>query len=351
MWFCSSSHGRVRGFTLVELLVVVAIVCLLAGLILPAVQAAREASRRAQCLSNLRQIGLALHNYHTVAGSLPSGMVPSYDPRPEFAGTPCHGGYNDRSFLVEILPHVEQASLFNAINQDLSIFSYENTSIFLMSVGLYVCPSDYAARQARPIVYPGPLGAIIGQYQSVATSYSGSYGSLFVLTLPNGRIGCKVDPHVPPQANGVLTGVSPIRWSSIPDGLSQTLMAGETAITQLEPWGDWGLSSFNHWFSGIPGDTLFSAELPPDAAEKYDHPVAGVASSMHPGGVNVLFCDGSARFLKESIDSWPLDPATMEPLGSTWNTPAGWWQNLPRPGVWQAIATRNGSELISADSY
>lgn len=348
---CSSPvAGRYRGFTLIELLVVLGIIGLLVGLLLPAVQAGREAARRTTCLSHLRQIGLALQTYHASAESLPCGMISSYDPRPEFAGTPCRGGYSDRSFLVGILPQIEQAPLFNSINHSLSIFSYENTSIFTVSIDLYLCPSDPAASQARPIVDQSPLGAVVNQYQAVDTSYSGSYGSLFVLTLPNSKIGCGVDPHVPPQANGVLTGVSPIRWSSIPDGLSQTLMAAETAITKLETWDYNAIFSFGHWFSGVPGDTLFSAQLPPNGSVKFDYPVAGVGSSMHAGGINVLFCDGSARFLKDSIDSWPIDPASLQPAGSSIN-PAGWWVNLPRPGVWQALATRNGGETISADAY
>ena len=168
--------GGRRGFTLVELLVVLAIVGLLVGLLLPAAQAAREACRRAQCLSHLRQIGLALQNYHASVGCLPLGMISSYDPRPEFAGSPCRGGYSDRSFLVAILPHVEQSSLFNSINQDLSIFGYENTTIFTVSIATYTCPSDPASRQARPILDQSPLGAFVDRFQAVDTSYSGSDG-------------------------------------------------------------------------------------------------------------------------------------------------------------------------------
>jgi len=342
--------GLRTAFTLIELLVVVAIVGLLVGLLIPAVQAAREAARRVQCLNNLKQIGLAVSTYHDTHACFPIGMMASYDPRPVFSGTPCRGSESDKSFLVGVLPQLEQAPLYDSINQSVSVFSYENTTMFTVSIGAYVCPSDPAARQLHQLNLPPPLGAVVNQFQTLDTSYSGSYGSLFVLPLPNSQLGCKVDPHVPPQANGVLTGISPVPWSSVSDGLSQTMMAGETAWPGLQVWSDEVLGRFGLWYSGLPGDTLFSAQMPPNLVLRIDYPLAGTASSMHPGGVNVLFCDGSARFVKGSIDSWPIDLETLYPVNSRYN-PAGWWENLPRPGVWQALATRNGAEAVSSDSY
>ncbi len=175
---------RPGGFSLIEVLVVVAIIALLIGLLLPAVQAAREASRRSQCLNNLKQIGLAIHGYHDSQGCFPVGIIPSYDPRPEFIGTPCPGGYSDKSFLVGILPHVDQAALYNSINQNLAIYSYENTTVWSISVGAYACPSDPAAGNPRPLFPDPPFDAIFTGYLSVPTSYAGSFGSLVVDPLP-----------------------------------------------------------------------------------------------------------------------------------------------------------------------
>jgi len=165
-----------------------------------------------------------------------------------------------------------------------------------------------------------------------------------VLPLPNRGVGCQVDPRVPPQANGVLTGVSPIRFRSVTDGLSQTMLLAERAMTPIRELDQDVYAQFGDWYSGLPGDSLFTAHYPPNGITKFHFPVTAAASSMHPGGVHVVFCDGSARFVSDTIDSWPLDK-TLEPLGADYE-PAGWWSNVPQAGVWQALATRNGSELV-----
>lgn len=342
--------NRRRAFTLVELLVVITVIGLLVGLLLPAVQAAREAARRGQCQNNLKQIGLAVHAYHDSFGSYPFGMISSYDPRPFFSGDPCPGGYSDKSFLVEILPYIEQAPLYNTINQQTTIHGPENSTIFNVSIAVYSCPSDPESGRSRPMVNPSPLGAFLNKFSSVTTSYNGSYGSLMVLPIPNPNIGCTIDPHVPPQANGTLTGTSPIRIASVTDGLSQTMLLAERSVTQLRTLDDPFFGGFCDWFSGLPGDTLFTSQFPPNSPKSLDAFLPAGASSQHPGGLNVGFSDGSVRFVKESINSWSLDPSLLIPIGSTLEM-AGWWRNLPREGIWQALATRDGGESLSADAY
>ena len=110
-----------RGFTLIELLVVILIIAILTALLIPAVHSAREASRRLQCVANLKQIGLGLHGYHDVNSALPPGRVKSYDPRYAGSNPPCTATTIDKSIHVMILPFHEQSALYNAINQSTAI--------------------------------------------------------------------------------------------------------------------------------------------------------------------------------------------------------------------------------------
>jgi prepilin-type N-terminal cleavage/methylation domain-containing protein len=173
-------------FTLIELLVVVFIVGILIALLLPAVQSAREASRRAQCASHLRQIGLALHGYMAATGSLPPGRNPDYDPRLLSPPPDCLQGPVDRSFLVHILPYLEQAPLYSSINQQLGIWVAENTTAHGVHVAIYGCPSDPAAgvRAIPDNALPDTPPFARPPRRMAFTSYSGSFGSCYVVALP-----------------------------------------------------------------------------------------------------------------------------------------------------------------------
>jgi len=333
--------GR-AGFTLVEVLVVISIIGILVALLLPAVQAAREAARRASCLNNLKQIGLALQVYHGVEGSFPCGVVAATDPRLNFPGRPCPGVFNDRSFLVAILPQLEQGSLYNSINHDVAIYAPENATARSFSVGAYACPSDGGAGRPRPAQTNTELAAWVNGRDAVATSYVGSFGSLVVRTLPDpDGSSCTVDSRLPAQANGAITGVSPVRMSSILDGLSTTMALSERSMTLVKAEDEQAYRMFGDWYSGALGDSLFSASFPPNPSHRVLR--AGAATSLHSGGVNIGLCDGSARFVKDTIETWSLD-GQFRPLGST-QAPGGPWANVPRPGVWQALATRDGGEI------
>lgn len=350
--------GPRRGFTLIETLVVIAILSLMAALLLPAVQAAREAARRARCANNLRQIGLALHGYHDAYGTLPPGRVMTYDRRYAGPNPPCTSPAVDKSVLVFLLPGMEQQALYNAINHDLSIFGNENTTIFTAVVGSYACPSDPESGRPRDID-PGGLEPYAqdppgGPLQMVFTSYSACYGSRYLNAIPQLWSDCRVPAQVVAQVDGVFHDLAPTRLASIRDGLSHTLFVAEkstTAFRALEAV-DPILFLRHGWYpSGNWGDTLLTTFYPPNmpfrVALAAGLPHTFAASSPHPGGLHGLMGDGSTRFIRDTIQTWPFDPITGRPQGAT-ETPDGGWENLPPPGVWQALATRSGGEAVDA---
>jgi prepilin-type processing-associated H-X9-DG protein len=163
------------------------------------------------------------------------------------------------------------------------------------------------------------------------------------------------------QANGVMFYYSSVRLANVTDGTSNTFLFAEHAYgknpaIELPDW-CW-------WFSGNYGDTLFTTMFPinplgkiPDVPNQTLYgidinPSMQAASSYHPGGAHFVFCDGSARFIKETIDSAPFNPATGLPVGWSQGTDGLYSVNPPgRMGVYQALSTRAGAEVISADSY
>ncbi len=351
----SPCDPRSRAFTLIELLVVIAIIALLIGLLLPAVQSAREAARRASCTSNLRQIGIALHNYQTNIGCFPLGRCLTGDARylanPAF---PCSPWVVDRSFLVQSLPFMEQSNLYNAINQNTYIRSYENTTVLGVVMQSFICPDDYAASSgeiANPFGFVAASGLGSSKFSCPLgfSSYAGCQGDGILTAQPVPSSGCKsADPVSSSQANGIITDPAPISIASITDGTSNTIAVAEKATATLR-----GLisprsisSSPNQfqgwWFSGDMGDSLFTSYYPPNAQNHANpeatHPRYWSASSFHPGGVNVLMGDGSVRFIKDTISSQKF----KDPQLSIQSTPAG---------AWQALGTRNGGEVLNYSGF
>jgi prepilin-type processing-associated H-X9-DG protein len=334
-------------------LVVISIIAFLLALLMPAVQNAREAARRTQCRSNLKQIGLAIHNYVEVHSSLPMGRVPIHDPR--FAGPdpPCTASLVDKSVLVAILSQMEQRQLYNAVNHSLSIFALENTTLHSRIVQSYLCPSDPGGGPtvlnsgALLPMAPDPAG---GPWVMMRANYSACFGTFPIRAMPAFFADCTVPPALIAQSDGCFNDLHPMRFSAIAHGLSATIFASEKALItfreldQVRP----GLAADKGWWvSGNLADTLFKF-YPPNAYKRIALGTVGArlyAASLHPGGVNLLMGDGSVRFMNENIDSWAVDPATGEPLGITQN-PGGWWENVPRRGVWQALGTRAGGEAI-----
>ena len=346
-----------RGFTLIECLVVISILSVLMALLMPAVQAAREAARRLQCSSHLRQIGLALHTYHDSQGAFPPGRQMTYDPR--FAGVnpPCTAPIVDKSLLVRILPDLEQRPLYDAINQDVTIFGRENRTVHSTAVAVLACPSDPDSghpREADPMTLTALGLADPGERPPmVFTSYSGMYGSFYVDAIPMPGAACRVPGPTASQADGVFNDLGPVRIASVGDGLSNTIFVVEKATSDLARLAASNpvLHARYGWYiSGNWGDTLATAFYPPKSLARVSAAAGPVhafaAGGRHPGGLNALMGDGSVRFVSASIDTWPFDPITGLPSGAS-RDPGGWWVDLPTPGIWQALATRSGGEVLS----
>lgn len=332
------------GFTLIEMLVVIGIVAILAGLLLPAVQSARESARRTQCQNHLKQIGLAVAGYVDLHGVFPHGMPLTRDPRyMAFPEIPC-SGISDASFLLPILPWVEQRALFDSYNFGLSCFGPEHFTVRASVVSVYACPSDPAAGRIHEFDLRSKYTMISddGPSKVVLTSYAGSMGTRNIGTFMPGDFSCKADPSNVAKIDGCINALSNLTLASVTDGLSHTMIAAEksaemprmmTSFEMQVPFGPHGI-----WFIGNASETLFTSHVSPMAYKTQSDPNLVrvwrfmTAKSQHPGGLNILMGDGSVRFVKETIDSWK--PGKDQPKG-----------------VWQKLSTRNGGELLDAGEY
>ena len=326
-----------RGFTLIELLTVVGVIAVLVALFIPAVQAAREAARRGHCANNLKQLGLALHAYHDAFNSLPPGKAPA-----------AQGGEMFSCWIM-VLPYLEQATVFNAVNFSQPIVSDANSTVRSTAIATLACPSDPDAvvREANASFIPS--GSPLPRW--FFTSYVGCVGST------DNSPTVYPDQRGFAQSDGVLSEVTPFSFNQITDGMGNTIFVSERSnfyLMQLSTFNPHLAEFYGWYFAGSPGFTLFTTLYPPNmplkvaAGAGQNHAVA--ASSTHPGGVNTLMGDGSVRFIKDSVATWPFDPLTGYPSGASIG-PGGFWIDLPHPRVWQALSTRSGGEVVSADSY
>ena len=367
----SGNQTRRRGFTLIELLVVIAIIAVLIALLLPAVQAAREAARRTQCVNNLKQLALAAQNYHDVNGSFPGGS---------YSGTVYPAGWHfaeNFSCFVRMLPFTEQSAMYNSVNFSMNYGSWINITIAGVRLAVLTCPSD-TANTPVPLrtVYSNSTipgwnfgwnkneGIPDGVYQQAFTSYAGNGG-----TFPSGYDNAAGDgtPALFAMFNGTIYNDSSVSISGITDGTSNTFSFGEHARANLKVYDPGYAVSDGQWNSGRYYDTLVFNWYPPNVGLAGNN-VGNVASivnggnypntvsSLHPGGANMAFCDGSVRFIKNTIASWAFDPTSGNPVGVTTTNDANGntvYGLMPGAllGVWQQLSTRAGGEVISADSY
>jgi prepilin-type processing-associated H-X9-DG protein len=307
------------------------------------------------CQNNMKQIGLAIQLYHDSNNCFPIGRW--YAPGSPAGGTSqdCSSLVTGQSFLVSILPFVEQANLYNQINLSGKFFSFTNTSVMSITPGNFACPSDTNSGSLRTSLVLGRVAADPGAPQmplsSSTTSYCGVAGSDVTLAIPLVSNDCRPTPASIARSNGIITDVAPIRASSVSDGLSSTMVACERAVSlfkdiktdrTMDPPTD---QLYGWWFSGETGDTLVTSYYRPNiyraVATSCVIPRISSASSLHPAGTNVLMGDGSVRTIRDSVESWPIS-STGEPI----LLPPS---SFPPRGVWQSLGSRNGGEIISID--
>jgi prepilin-type N-terminal cleavage/methylation domain-containing protein/prepilin-type processing-associated H-X9-DG protein len=324
-----------RGFTLIELLVVIAIIAVLIALLLPAVQASREAARRIQCTNNLKQLGIALHNYEGSIGSFPSGEISTLlNPNWTLPAGSCNGAPPELgpgwSLFALAFPFLEQQVLANALNFNLGIADPANLTVRGTQVAVYSCPSDSPPATVPMFDCGNPPSAgntpVTLLSDLAPSSYVGVLGG-GNRNNPDPLCGCyEWQPF-----NGMFHRNSRVRIAEITDGTSNTVGVGErdnrfvlsswvgvlpNAEVIYNPAKGLGCQNSRPSITAVVVHSRQYTVNRPDASPAAFH-------TQHPGGGNFLLMDGSVRFIKDSVS---LD--TM-----------------------RALCTRNYAEIVSSDSY
>ena len=285
-----TEQNKSRGFTLIELLVVIAIIAILVALLLPAVQQAREAARRSSCKNNLKQLGLALHNYHDVHNALPPGWI-SVEPG---ASHSAHEGVNGAGWGTMILPYIEQPALYDQFNPNFSIETAVNDNFRLNNIATYECPSDPKPLRFE-IEEEGSPGTVLAELPTA--NYVGVYGTGELHDCENAPGTAPVTASGQCRGDGSFYHNSKVQFRDITDGLSNTMILGERLTNEPLGW-------YTTWVGMVSeGEEAFQRVL-----GSMDHvPNSPFAhfddfSSQHTGGAQFVLGDGHVRFVSENID-------------------------------------------------
>ena len=296
---------RYRAFTVIELLVVLAVIALLCAIVLPAVQQAREAARQVQCKNNLHQIGVALHSYQSATGTLPPGWIMETP-----VGRESQNGWG---WLAMCLPQMEQAPLFNSINFGQHVGSSSNLTARLTLVEAFMCPSEHVPARVPYYLDTNASSSMASMLNSTTNPVlfevaGASYPGVFGPTDPHGDLSDAVGP-------GAFFANSRTRPADFIDGLSQTLIVGERSARHLAT--TW--TGMHQLDEEGPERVVGFAEGTPNAPDAD----AAAFSSRHPGGAHFLLGDGSVRFLGDHVES----------------------------GLYKALSTRAGQESVGHSEF
>jgi len=311
-----ADFGRPRAFTLIELLVVIAIIGVIIALLLPAVQAAREAARRAQCSNNLKQMGLAFHSYHSAYDTFPPGYITkTLTNQVDSPETGPGWGWG-----TMILNDLEQKPLYNAVNFSLPLTDPGSPTVRTAILSVFLCPSSTGGNSAVTLndasgnsltkdLSPGQYVASAGQWEV---------------------------EEFPAQNNGIFYRNSRVGLRDITDGSSSTLMVGERSRNVADatwvgviPYArvctnpKWPIQTCETANVMILGHTGPSPDQRWVDVPNYKGAGPDDFWSLHPGGCNFLFADGSVRFIKESVN----------------------------PKIFSYLSTRAGNEVVGSDQF
>lgn len=340
-----------RGFTLIELLVVIAIIAILIALLLPAVQQAREAARRTQCRNSLKQLGLALHNYHDTYGMFNARQAGPGTPQ---GGQPYSHLRSRISGIVSLLPYLDQTPLYQQIQTGTAV-PWTTGGYWQRDLPALLCPSDTLSG--------APAGTLVGRYNytfssgdSVSSSGNNGNSATPILVASRGMFGAHICYGVRDALDGtsntiaMAEGVRPTGTNTRGMVSNTAGIANPAACTALFdrntgtfPGGGWtGDTSWGYrWGDGGGFFTGFTTAIPPNgpsctenAGHSHWNSTVNTVSSRHTGGAHVLMTDGAVRFISENINTGDQSAAWM---GATAGGPSPY-------GVWGALGTRAGGE-------
>jgi len=336
------SLRRPHGFTLIELLVVIAIIAVLIALLLPAVQSAREAARRSQCVNNMKQLGLAMHNYHDIVGAFPTSF---WRNTLNTQGATAADNNNRHSWFTMILPHIEQTNVYNSMNFSVPVGGTMtaiagvgvpsangaaiNATAAMTPINVFQCPSDPAPTFSTYARVDQGVG--INNNSGPKLSYAGNFGDNH-----NDDPAWWSFPNLPVFRNNgfgeaaTQTGImcrsgGTTSMRDITDGTSNTFAAGES-LFESNDWWTWPNPNGSTCGTSCPICYMRVTQHAGDANSAIDSRNWRVGfgwRSQHPGVVNFLFCDGSVKAIKCSISRV----------------------------TYRSLSTRNLGEIISADSF